>query len=90
MEISGYKLESETFAGALFKGIERSSYDVLSHIKPLNGKYSLKLVNAREETEYVNQLKLILVDHPNDVSVIPDYFGNVHSVSNPVKAFKSI
>ena len=82
---SGYKLESETFAGAVFKGIERASYDVLSHLKPQNGIYKIKLVNAREETEYVNELKLLAVDHPNVVSVIPDYFGKLHTISKPVR-----
>ncbi len=81
---SGYKLESETFAGAVFKGIERKSYDVLSHIKPVNGCYKINLVNARFETEYVNQLKLLVVDHSPNVSIIPDFAGNIHTVSYPV------
>jgi hypothetical protein len=80
---SGYKLESETFAGAVFKGIERTSYDILNHLKPIEGTYKIKLVNARQETEYVNELKLIAVDHSPNVSVIPDAAGNVHTVSKP-------
>lgn len=78
---SGYKLESETFAGAVFKKIERTSYDVLYHLKPLNGIYRIKLANARLETEYVNEMKLIVVDHSPEVSVIPDVAGNIHTIS---------
>jgi hypothetical protein len=83
---SGYKLESETFAGAVFKGIERTSYDVLRHLKPMDGTYKIKLVNARQETEYVNELKLIVADHSPDVSVIPDFWGNIHTISKLNKA----
>jgi hypothetical protein len=87
---SGYKLESETFAGAVFKGIERTSYDVLNHIEPVDRHYKIKLVNARQETEYVNELKLIVVDHSPDVSVIPDAAGNIYTISEliqPLRAF---
>ncbi len=85
---SGYKLESETFAGAVFKGIERTSYDVLRYLKPVKGSYILKLVNAREETEYVNELKLITVDHSPEVIVIPDIEGNIHTISELIKPLK--
>ncbi len=86
----GYKLESETFAGAVFKGIERTSYDILSNIKPIKGVYKMRLVNAREETEYVNKFKLITVDHSPDVSIIPNAAGKIHTISNlirPINAF---
>ncbi len=78
---SVYKLESETFAGAVFKKIERTSYDVLYHLKPLDGFYRIKLTNARLETEYVNEMKLVVVDHSPEVRVIPDAAGNIHSIS---------
>lgn len=83
---SGYKLESETFAGAVFKGVERTSYDVLNNLQPINGTYKIKLVNARQETEYVNELKLIAADHSPNVSVIPDVAGNIHTLSKLNKA----
>ena len=86
---SGYKLESETFAGAVFKGIERTAYDVLYHLKNMNGIYKIKLVNAREETEYVNSLQLLVVDHLADESVIPDYYGKIHTISEPIYPLKA-
>lgn len=86
---SGYKLESETFAGAVFKGIERTAYDVLYHLKNMNGIYKIKLVNAREETEYVNSLKLLVVDHLADKSVIPDYYGKIHTISDRIRPLKA-
>jgi len=87
---SGYELESETFAGAVFKGIERTSYDLLTHLKPVSGEYKVKLVNARQETEYTNELKLIAVDHSPDLSVIPDASGGIHTVSELIKPVKAV
>lgn len=81
---STYHFESETFSGSVFKGLERPAFDVLYHLKPVNGTYRLKLVNARNETEYVNELALIAVEHPIGTSVIPDRSGAMHTISSPV------
>lgn len=81
---AAYHFESETFSGSVFKGLERSAFDVLNHIAPVDGVYKLKLVNARDETEYVNELKLIAIDHPIGTSIIPDRNGNVHTISRSI------
>ena len=79
-----YLLESETFAGAVFKGAERASYDVLRHLEPVDGKYIMKLSNERNETQYVNELKLLAVDAPQGLEVIPDRAGGFHTIGAPV------
>jgi len=80
---TAYHLESETFSGAVLKGLERTSYDNLRLLKPVHGFYELRLSNDRPETEYVNELKLILVDHTKSVGVVPDLRGIVHTFSHP-------
>ena len=87
---SEYHFESETFAGAVFKGVERTAYDMLYHLKPVNGVCRFKLVNAREETEYVNELKLFAIDHPLGTTVIPDRSGAIHTISNPIQAMSCV
>ncbi len=81
---SKYHFESETFSGSVFKGLERTAFDVLHHLKPVNGAYKLKLLNAREETEYVNQLSLIVVDHPAGTTIVPDQTGVMHTIAAQV------
>jgi hypothetical protein len=76
--------ESETVAGAIFKNAERISYDVLKHLKPINGKLELKLKNEKPETDYVNELKLIAVDVKENIKVIPDMDGKLFTISRPV------
>jgi tetratricopeptide (TPR) repeat protein len=39
---------------------------------PVNGKLSLRFMEPMEEVNYVDQLRLVAVDHPEDVEVNPD------------------
>ncbi len=78
-----YRLDSETFAGAAAKGLDRTDYDNLEHARALNGRYRLRLVNERPETHYTDELKLLVVDHPPGTQVIPGRTGKVHVIASP-------
>jgi tetratricopeptide (TPR) repeat protein len=41
-------------------------------LAPVNGKLSLRLIEPMEEVNYVDQLRLVAVDHPIGVEVNPD------------------
>ncbi len=43
-----------------------------SRLAPLNGKLSLRFIEPMEEVNYIDQLRLVAVDHPDDVEVNPD------------------
>ncbi len=84
-----YILDSETFGGAIFKAAQRTDLDNLDFLKETNGTYQLKLTNELEETQYIDEFKLIVVDHALHTKVIPDFNGKLHVLSNlqtPVKA----
>ncbi len=83
-------LESETFAGAVFKGAERTSFDVLHHAQPDHGKLMLTMTDEGQETEYTNEMKILSVDAPNGVTVIPDFKGGIHTISQEVKPVRCI
>ena len=78
---SALHFESETFAGAVFKGAEHPAFDVLTHIAPANGVLKLKLVNESFETEYTNLMQLLAVDAVPNVTVVPDSKGLMHTIS---------
>ncbi len=40
--------------------------------KPVNGKLSLRFIEPMEEVNYLDQLRLVAVDHPGNVEVNPD------------------
>jgi hypothetical protein len=43
-----------------------------SEIKEVNGKLSLRFIEPMEEVNYIDQLRLVAVDHPAHVEVNPD------------------
>ena len=43
---------------------ESMDYDNLERLKPVDGKYKLKVTEELFETSYLNELKLVIVDHP--------------------------
>jgi tetratricopeptide (TPR) repeat protein len=43
-----------------------------AHIAAVNGKLSLRFIEPMEEVNYIDQLRLIAVDHPEGVEVNPD------------------
>jgi len=41
-------------------------------IVPVNGKLSVRFMEPMEEVNYIDQLRMVAVDHPSDVEVNPD------------------
>lgn len=78
-----YVLDSETFGGALFRAAQRTDVDNLDHVKEVGGEYLLRLANELPETQYVDELKLLVVDHPPGTSVLPSFDGSLHVLSSP-------
>jgi hypothetical protein len=78
-----YRFDSETFAGAVARGLDRTDFDNLEHMRPVDGRYRLRLVNSRPETQYTDELNLIAVDHVPGTQAIPDRTGKVHIIAKP-------
>ena len=43
-----------------------------ANFAPVNGKLSLRFIEPMEEVNYIDQLRLVAVDHPENVEVNPD------------------
>ena len=43
-----------------------------AEVAPVNGKVSLRFMEPMEEVNYIDQLRLVAVDHPENVEVNPD------------------
>ena len=79
-----YRFQSETFAGAVFKGAERASFDILDGLRPVEGIYKLRITNERPEIEYTNEMRLFAIDCVQGANVLTDARGGMHTVSNPL------
>ncbi|MGB6874244.1 MAG: NosD domain-containing protein [Dehalococcoidia bacterium] len=78
-----YQFDSDVFSGAIVQAFERTDYDKLEHLTPVDGEYLLKVTEELDETGYMNELKLIVVDHPAGTEIIPDHLGNIHTLRAP-------
>jgi hypothetical protein len=81
---SDFELEGELYSGAIFKGIERSDYLKLHHLAEANASYILKIANEAQETQYTDELTLLAVDHPKNMTVFAGSDGIVRTVQNAV------
>lgn len=79
-------LDAEPYGAALCEGLKRSEWVAMEHLKPVRGEYRVHLANELRETEYTDELRLLVVDHPAGLTVFPDAEGGLHAISAPQSA----
>ncbi|MEW6051114.1 MAG: hypothetical protein AB1644_08665 [Candidatus Zixiibacteriota bacterium] len=77
-----YQFESETFAGSVCRGLERTVVEPLAHLTIVDGAYRLALANQSPESQHVNELALLAADHPYGTRIIPDIRNILHTVQD--------
>jgi hypothetical protein len=84
-----YRLDAEPFGGSIFKAAERTDWDNLDYLKESDGKYYLRITNELPESQYVNEAKLMVIDHSPTSRIVPDFGGNLHSLNQEVKPIRA-
>ncbi len=87
---NSFDFAGEIFGGAVFSSLERHDYLPLPGFKPLKNKYQLIISNGLPEIQYINLAELWIVNHPKNMSVLPDRQGAVHSFSKPEAPAKAV
>jgi hypothetical protein len=72
--------DSETYAGAVARALERQDTDNLEHLRAVDGRYRLRMKNDRHETDYTDEFALLVAEHPAGTRAISDIGGTVHVV----------
>jgi hypothetical protein len=72
-----YIFDGEPYGGAIAEGLKKTDYSRLEHLKPIDGKYKLLMRNEADETQYTDEMKLLVIDHPMNTEVAPDVNGNM-------------
>ncbi len=79
---TGWRLDSGTFGGAIAPALARTDVDNLIHAAPEDGMLRLRVANELDETDYLDRLSLLVVDHPSGSTVAPDAEGHLHTLGS--------
>lgn len=80
---NNYVLDAEPLSGAISKGLERNDLCRLDYVKENDGRYQLMVRNELEETQYLDGIRLRVVDHPAGTQACTDMNGVIHIISEP-------
>ena len=79
-----WRLDSGTFGGAILPSLPRTDVDNLDHlVASPEGVVRLRVTNELAETEFVDALSILVVDHDPGVTVSPAPDGSLHAIGRP-------
>lgn len=78
-----YHLDAEPYGASLCEGLKRAEWSPMEHLAEVDGAYRILVANELAETEYTDEIRLLVVDHPAGLKVVPDAAGGLHAVASP-------
>jgi hypothetical protein len=75
-----WRLDSGTFGGAITAGAQRADVDNLGFAVPQGDTLRLRLASEMPETDHVDAVTLLAVDHEPGVTVAPDAVNRLHAL----------
>ncbi len=84
-----YVFDAEPYGGSICEGMKRTEWCNLEYLKEDSGLYKFIVSNEVDETQYTDEIKLLVVDHPKGTRVAPDDIGRLHTISRPVAPDKA-
>jgi len=85
----GWALDSGTFGGAIMRPLRRTDVDNLDFARPRSGVLTLKLANELDETDFVDAVEVLAVDHQPGTTMGSSPGGTLHALGTleaPVQA----
>jgi hypothetical protein len=79
---SRWRLDSGTFGGAIARPLARTDVDNLQYAVAERNTLRLRLANELRETDHVDELTVLAVDHPQGLSVAPTSAGDVRVIGD--------
>jgi hypothetical protein len=77
---SSWRLDSGTFGGAIAPALARTDVDNLVYATAQAGRLRLRVANEQAETDYLDALSLLAVDHDPGLTVAPDGEGRIYAI----------
>lgn len=79
-----YIFDAEPYSGAICPGLKRTEWCGLQYLEEVYGEYRILLTNEVNETQYTDEVKLLVVDHPQGVKVVLGPWGSIHTIAKPI------
>ncbi len=76
----GYTLEGEIYSASIYPSLQREDFLQLQ-VKPIDGRYKIKISNELQEIQHTDFADLLVVTHDPSVRIIADPQGKFHSIS---------
>ena len=77
-----YEFIGEIYSGSIYPPLERHDYLALPNLQPVKNEYKIKITNEIKEIQHTNMTELFVFDHPENIEVLVDKYGNTHTLSN--------
>jgi hypothetical protein len=81
---TSWRLDSGTFGGAVAPALARTDVDNLMYATAQNSVLRLRLANELNETDYLDALSVLAVDHAPGLTVAPDGDGRIYALGKLV------
>lgn len=77
---NSWRLDSGTFGGAVAPALARTDMDNLMYATAQNGVLRLRVANELNETDYLDALSVLAVDHAAGLTVAPGGDGRIYAL----------
>ncbi len=85
-----YNYSHSLFTGAVGSQMERNDYQVMPDYFPNSTSFKFMIRNDLDEKQCTNKLQLIVAQHDDDVEIMADQNGKLHSISEPIKPLTAV
>lgn len=79
---TAYQLDAEMCSNAFYRAAQREDWAALEHLRAVHGVYKIKLANELQESDYVDQLSLLVFDHPAGARIYPSAAGDYYALKH--------
>lgn len=87
---TAYRLDSGTFGGAIMPALARTDLDNLDLAVSDHDTLRLRMTNELNETDFVDAIAVLAVDHEPSVTVAPSGDGTLHTLGDLTMASSAI
>jgi hypothetical protein len=78
-----YRLDAEPLGASFCRAFARTDWVELHNLRVDNGECKIRITNELPETEFLNEVKLLAIDHPPSTRVIYSATGQLHTIVSP-------